>query len=389
MKICIATGTRAEYGLLKPLIDQIRLTAKYELQLLVTGAHLSPEFGLTYKLIEEDGLKISAKVEMLLSSDTSEGIVKSMGLGMIGFADTLKTLQPDLIFILGDRYEMLALASAALIFKIPIAHLHGGEITEGAYDDAIRHSITKMSTLHFTSTEEYRQRVIQMGEQPEMVFNVGAIGLDNIINLPLLTKEALAESLNVSFKKYNYLVTFHPETLSEQPVVLQFEILLDVINEDKDGFFIFTHANADTDGRVINKMIDTFVAQNPGKAVAFTTMGQLRYLSAMKYATGVIGNSSSGIIESASFKVPTINIGDRQKGRIYGENVINVGVNKEEIEQAFVKIKDKQYLHLLREIRNPYGIGNTSKEIMAILQKIDRILPKNKTFYNIKNEHSS
>lgn len=389
MKICIATGTRAEYGLLKPLIDQIRLTAKYELQLLVTGAHLSPEFGLTYKLIEEDGLKISAKVEMLLSSDTSEGIVKSMGLGMIGFADALKNLQPDLIFILGDRYEMLALASAALIFKIPIAHLHGGEITEGAYDDAIRHSITKMSTLHFTSTEEYRQRVVQMGEQPEMVFNVGAIGLDNIINLPLLTKEALAESLNVSFKKYNYLVTFHPETLSEQPVVLQFEILLDVINKDKDGFFIFTYANADTDGRVINKMIDTFVAQNPGKAVAFTTMGQLRYLSAMKYATGVIGNSSSGIIESASFKVPTINIGDRQKGRIYGENVINVGVNKEEIEQAFVKIKDKQYLHLLREIRNPYGIGNTSKEIMAILQKIDRILPKNKTFYNIKNEHSS
>ena len=384
MKICIATGTRAEYGLLKPLIDQIRLTAKYELQLLVTGAHLSPEFGLTYKLIEEDGLKISAKVEMLLSSDTSEGIVKSMGLGMIGFADALKNLQPDLIFILGDRYEMLALASAALIFKIPIAHLHGGEITEGAYDDAIRHSITKMSTLHFTSTEEYRQRVIQMGEQPEMVFNVGAIGLDNIINLPLLTKEALAESLNVSFKEYNYLVTFHPETLSEQPVLLQFEILLDVINKDKDGFFIFTHANADTDGRVINKMIDTFVAQNPGKAVAFTSMGQLRYLSAMKYATGVIGNSSSGIIESASFKVPTINIGDRQKGRIYGENVINVGVNTEEIEQAFVKIKDEQYLHGLREIRNPYGIGNTSKEIMTILQKIDRFLPRNKTFYNIK-----
>lgn len=389
MKICIATGTRAEYGLLKPLIDQIRLTAKYELQLLVTGAHLSPEFGLTYRLIEEDGLKINAKVEMLLSSDTSEGIVKSMGLGMIGFADALKNLQPDLIFILGDRYEMLALASAAVIFKIPIAHLHGGEITEGAYDDAIRHSITKMSTLHFTSTEEYRQRVIQMGEQPEMVFNVGAIGLDNIINLPLLTKEALAESLNVSFKKYNYLVTFHPETLSEQSVVLQFEILLDVINKDKDGFFIFTHANADTDGRVINKMIDAFVAQNPGKAVAFTTMGQLRYLSAMKYATGVIGNSSSGIIESASFKVPTINIGDRQKGRIYGENVINVGVNKEEIERAFVKIKDEQYLLGLREIRNPYGIGNTSKEIMTILQKIDGFLPRNKTFYNIENEHAS
>ncbi|AOM76912.1 UDP-N-acetylglucosamine 2-epimerase [Pedobacter steynii] len=389
MKICIATGTRAEYGLLKPLIDQIMLTAKYELQLLVTGAHLSPEFGLTYRLIEEDGLKINAKVEMLLSSDTSEGIVKSMGLGMIGFADALKNLQPDLIFILGDRYEMLALASAAVIFKIPIAHLHGGEITEGAYDDAIRHSITKMSTLHFTSTEEYRQRVIQMGEQPEMVFNVGAIGLDNIINLPLLTKEALAESLNVSFKKYNYLVTFHPETLSEQSVVLQFEILLDVINKDKDGFFIFTHANADTDGRVINKMIDAFVAQNPGKAVAFTTMGQLRYLSAMKYATGVIGNSSSGIIESASFKVPTVNIGDRQKGRIYGENVINVGVNKEEIERAFVKIKDEQYLLGLREIRNPYGIGNTSKEIMTILQKIDGFLPRNKTFYNIENEHAS
>lgn len=387
MKICIATGTRAEYGLLKPLIDQIKLTAKYELQLLVTGAHLSPEFGLTYKLIEEDGLKISAKVEMLLSSDTPEGIVKSMGLGLIGFTDALKSLNPDLIIILGDRYEMLALASAALIFKIPIAHIHGGEITEGAYDDAIRHSISKMSHLHFTSTEEYRKRVIQLGEQPDHVFNVGAIGLDNIRNLNLLTLEELSNNLGVEFKKYNYLVTFHPETLTDHSVEEQFQILLDVIDSQNESFFIFTKANADTDGRVINDLIDRYVSKNRSKSIAYTSMGQLRYLSAMKYVTAVVGNSSSGIIEAASFHVSTINIGNRQKGRIQGENVINVSANKLEIENAFVLVKNEEHIARLNQVVNPYGSGESAVKIINILQTMEFKSLLTKSFYTIKNEY--
>lgn len=387
MKICIATGTRAEYGLLKPLIDQITLTAGYELQLLVTGAHLSPEFGLTYKLIEEDGLKINAKVEMLLSSDTPEGIVKSMGLGLIGFTDALKRLNPDLIVILGDRYEMLALASAALIFKIPIAHIHGGEITEGAYDDAIRHSISKMSHLHFTSTEEYRNRVIQLGEQPDRVFNVGAIGLDNIRSLNLLSLEELSSNLGVEFKKYNYLVTFHPETLADHSVEEQFQILLDVIDSQKESFFIFTKANADTDGRVINDLIDRYVSKNRSKSIAYTSMGQLRYLSAMKYVTAVVGNSSSGIIEAASFRVSTINIGNRQKGRIQGENVINVSANKLEIEHAFVLVKDEEHIARLNQVVNPYGSGESAVKIINILQTMEFKTLLTKSFYTIKNEY--
>lgn len=386
MRICVATGTRAEYGLLKPLIDKINASQDDDLQMLITGAHLSPEFGLTYRIIEQDGLKIDAKVEMLLSSDTPEGIVKSMGLGMIGFTDALKNLQPDLLIILGDRYEMLALASAALIFRIPVAHLHGGEITEGAYDDAIRHSISKMSQLHFTSTEEYRLRVIQLGESPEKVFNVGAIGLDNIVELPLLTQQELALSLGISFKKYNYLVTFHPETLSDRSVEAQFQILLDAVDIETDSFFIFTYANADTDGRVINKMIADYTALNPDKAVAYISMGQLRYLSAMKFSTAVVGNSSSGIIEAASFKVPTINIGDRQKGRIQAENVINTGVNLQQIEAAFSRVKDQTFLKQLEEIENPYGTGNSSARIMQILKKTDLKSLQTKVFYNLKNE---
>ena len=388
MKICVATGTRAEYGLLKPLIDKIHLSNDYELQLLVTGAHLSPEFGLTFKLIEQDGLKINAKVEMLLSSDTPEGIVKSMGLGMIGFTDALKNLKPDLLIILGDRYEMLALASCALIFKIPIGHLHGGELTEGAYDDAIRHSISKMSHLHFTSTEEYRQRVIQLGEQPDRVFNVGAIGLDNIKTLPLLTQKELAENLKINFKKYNYLVTFHPETLSNRSVESQFQMLLDAIDLQENSFFIFTHANADTDGRLINQMINDYVAKYPDRATAYTSMGQLRYLSAMKYTTAVVGNSSSGIIEAASFRVPTINIGDRQKGRIQAPSVINVDVNLEDIKSAFAQVREDQYQTSLSQIINPYGEGNTSARIMEILQTIPIKSLQTKPFYTIKNDCS-
>lgn len=383
MKICIATGTRAEYGLLKPLIDQIVSTGQWELKLLVTGAHLSPEFGLTYRQIEQDGLKIDAKVEMLLSSDTPEGIVKSMGLGMIGFADALKNLQPDLLVILGDRYEMLALASASLIFKIPIVHLHGGEITEGAYDDSIRHAITKLSHFHFTSTEAYRDRVIQLGENPDYVFNVGAIGLDNISTLDLMDKDALEASLQVKFLRYNYQVTFHPATLETISAAEQFQELLDAVELQEDSFFVFTKANADTDGRVINEMIDNYVNLHPDTSAAFSSLGTLRFLSLVKFCDAIIGNSSSGIIEAPSLQTLTINIGDRQKGRIQAKSVINCYPDRTEITGAIELSKEINLKNELVRFENPYGKGNTTALIIKEIEHINLNKAFVKSFYNL------
>lgn len=383
MKICICTGTRAEYGLLKPLIEKIAADQQFQLQILVTGAHLSPEFGLTYKQIETDGYKIDHKVEMLLSSDSDEGITKSMGLGMIGFAEALKKLSPDLIVILGDRYEMLSIASTSLIFKIPIAHIHGGEVTEGAYDDAIRHAISKMSHWHFTSTETYRQRVIQLGEQPETVFNVGAIGLDNISQLNLLTKEQLEEKLEVEFKKYNYLITFHPETLADESVESQFKKLLDALDRLENSFFIFTKANADTNGRIINQMAAQFVKENPKDAALFDSLGSLKYLSAMRMCTAILGNSSSGIIEAPSLSTPTINIGDRQKGRIQASSVLNCTTDTDAIWSCLKEVQTDQFKSSLEGLKNPYGEGKASQQIIEVLKTIDTSKFNVKKFYDI------
>lgn len=379
MKICVATGTRAEYGLLKPLLDKIKGNKDFILEILVTGAHLSAEFGFTYRQIAEDGFIDTALVDMLMSSDSASGIVKSMGIGLIGYAEALERIKPDLIIILGDRYEMLAVATASLILKIPIAHIHGGEITEGAYDDSIRHAITKMSSLHFASTDSYRNRIIQLGENPDYVYNVGAIGLDNIQDLNLLDKKELESELGVRFRRYNYLITFHPETLSEVSSNEQFQKLLDALDSELDTLLIFTKANADTDGRVINKMIEKYVQLNSNKAVAFSSMGQLRYLSTMKIATAVVGNSSSGIIEAPSFNTPTLNIGDRQKGRIQADSVINVKCEVEDIRQALETIK----IAPLKTVKNPYGSGGTAKRIMQIITgiKCKNLLPK--TFFNL------
>jgi GDP/UDP-N,N'-diacetylbacillosamine 2-epimerase (hydrolysing) len=382
MKICVATGTRAEYGLLKPLLNKIKEEPGWTLQLLVTAAHLSPEFGLTYKQIESDGLHIDAKVEMLLSSDTDEGVVKSMGLGMIGFADALKRLQPDLLVILGDRYEMLALASAALIFKIPIAHLHGGEITEGAYDDAIRHAISKLAHLHFTSTDAYRRRVIQLGENPDKVFNVGAIGLDNILTLKLLDRNELEKELNVKFQKYNYQVTYHPVTLGTTTAQEQFSSLLAAIEQQKDSFFVFTKANADTDGRIINTMIDQYVATHDN-AVAFSSLGTLKFLSVLNISDAIVGNSSSGIIEAPSLNIPTINIGERQKGRIQADSVVNCTGNTNDILQAFDKVKDQGFVTRKGKVKNPYGNGNTTQRIIDIIRSANVKQLIVKQFYTI------
>lgn len=381
-KICFVTATRAEYGLLKPLMQLIKESDELQLQIIVTGAHLSPEFGLTYEQIVKDNFEIDEKIEILLSSDTPASIAKTMGLAMISFGDAFSRLQPDALVILGDRYEMLSIASVATIYKIPIVHLHGGEITEGAYDDAIRHAITKLSYLHMTSTESYRHRVVQLGEHPDRVHHVGAIGLDNIRHLKLLNKEELELQLNIKFKKYNYQVTFHPETLGHFSSKEQFQVLLDAIDSQADSFFVFTKANADTDGRIINQMIDNYVGANPQKAATFTSLGSLRFLSLVKVCDAIVGNSSAGILEAPSLQTATINIGERQKGRMQAESVVNVDCEVEAISEAFETVKKIEFKNKLNDIINPYDNGGASEKILSILKSAN-FSEKQKTFYDI------
>ena len=384
-KICIITGTRAEYGLLKSLIKKINQDEELQLQLIATGMHLSSEFGLTYKEIENDGFNIEEKIEILLSSDTPVGISKSMGLAMISFSETYERLKPDMIVVLGDRYEIFAAVNAAHVARIPVAHLHGGETTEGAVDDAFRHSITKMSYLHFTSTEEYRQRVIQLGENPSKVFNVGAIGIENINSIDLLSKEEFESSINFKLGKKNILVTFHPVTLENDTSENQFNNLLDAIDKVPDLKIIFTKSNSDTSGRIINKMIDTYVQKNKDISISFTSLGQLRYLSAMKYVDAVVGNSSSGIIEAPSFGIPTVNIGDRQKGRIQAESIINAKPIKEEIHKSLIKALSLEFKQEIRNILNPYGNGDVSEKILIELKRsLNTGVELKKVFYDFK-----
>jgi UDP-hydrolysing UDP-N-acetyl-D-glucosamine 2-epimerase len=382
-KICIFTGTRAEYGLFKPLMEEIKNDPELELQIIASGMHLSPEFGLTYKEIEKDGFIINEKVEMLLSSDTPVGIAKSIGLGIIGYADALERLKPDITVVLGDRFEALAFAISSYIYRIPIAHLYGGEATFGLIDEGIRHSITKFAFLHFTSTEEYRRRVIQLGESPDRVFNVGALGIDNIKKLKLLSKEETEKALGKKFKTRNLLITFHPVTLEKESSEKQFRELLKVLDELEDTLLIFTKANADTEGRIINYLIDEFVNKNKEKAIAFTNMGQLLYLSTMQYVDAVVGNSSSGIIEAPSFKIGTINIGDRQKGRIKANSVIDCEPNYENIKKALVKLYSNEFKEILKNIRNPYGEGKSAEKIKEVLKDFP-IKDIKKDFFDIK-----
>ncbi|MFW2580727.1 UDP-N-acetylglucosamine 2-epimerase [Aliarcobacter butzleri] len=382
-KICVVTGTRAEYGLLYWLLKEIEVDKELELQLIVTGMHLSPEFGLTYKEIEKE-FKIDKKIEMLLSSDTSIGISKSMGLAQISFCEAFEELKPDILIVLGDRYEIFSVVSTAMIARIPIVHLHGGETTEGAFDESIRHSITKMSHLHFTATEEYRNRVIQLGEQPSKVFNIGGMGIENIKRMKLLSKEEFENSIDFKLNKKNILVTFHPVTLENSTAQEQFQELLDVIDELKETNIIFTKANSDTDGRIINQMIDEYVTKNFQKSVEFTSLGQLRYLSALQFVDAVVGNSSSGLLEAPSFKIGTINIGDRQKGRIKADSVIDCSANKTDIEKAFERLYSKEFQDILQNVENPYGDGCASKKIIEVLKNVDLKNILKKSFYNIK-----
>lgn len=383
-KVCVVTGTRAEYGLLKPIINKISKDDELELCLIVTGMHLSPEFGMTYREIENDGYEIKHKIEMLLSADTPSSIVKSMGVEMIGFADVYAEEQPDMVVLLGDRYEILVAATAAMVHRIPIAHIHGGESTEGAIDEAIRHSITKMSMLHFASTEVYKKRIIQLGEQPERVFSVGALGVENVKSLSLLSKKELEESIQFSFDKATVMVTYHPVTLENDTVENQFANLLTVLKKHKELQIIFTKANADTDGRVINQMIDQFVLENSNRSIAFTSMGQLRYLSALQYCVAVIGNSSSGIIEVPSFGIPTVDIGERQKGRVRAESVIHCGTEESEIESAMKEALSDAGREKAKQSMNPYEGVDTSKRIIEVIKKyLKQGIVLKKHFYDI------
>lgn len=385
-RIGIMTGTRAEYGLLKSLMQEINKDNDLELYLIVSGMHLSPEFGMTYQEIEEDGFEINAKVEMLLSSDSPAGISKSIGLGVIGFADEFQRADLDMLILLGDRYEALSAAICAMVMRIPIAHLHGGELTEGAIDEGIRHSITKMSYLHFTSTEQYRNRVIQLGENPERVFYVGALGVENIKKINLMTKEELERSIHFEIDENTVIVTYHPVTLENNTVEEQFLNLLEVLDRNPKIRMIFTKANADTNGRIVNELIDKYAAQNSERACAFVSLGQKRYLSALKYCRIVIGNSSSGIIEAPSFGKPIINIGDRQKGRICADSVINCGYTQQEIQQAMETALTEEFENKARNCRNPYEKENTAANIISVIKDYllnDKIKLK-KGFYDIK-----
>ncbi len=366
-KICVITGTRAEYGLLRCLMTKLKYSDAFLLQIIVTGMHLSDKFGNTYKEIEDDGFIIDSKVDIQLTSDSAVGISRSTALGLLGFSEALDKLAPDLILVLGDRFEILSAVVAAMFAKIPVAHIHGGERTEGCIDEAIRHSVTKCSHLHFVAHEEYRNRVIQLGESPKHVFQVGGLGVDAIKKLALLTREELEKSLSIKFLERNLLITYHPVTLEKDSSSVQIDVLLEALSTLENTLLIFTMPNADADNSIIYQAIEDFVKTHKN-AHAFKSLGQLRYFSCISYVDAVIGNSSSGLTEVPSFKKPTINIGDRQKGRLHADSVINCASNISAIKNALSKIYKKDFQRLLKRVENPYGNGDASDKIIKILE---------------------
>lgn len=381
-KICVVTGSRAEYGILRNLMAAIKADSELQLQVIATNQHLSKLQGETYKEIERDGFSIDYKVYMAddEAPDNANSTAKSISRGVSGFADAFDALHPDLLLILGDRYEMLAVASTALIYKIPIAHLHGGEITEGAFDDAIRHAISKMSHLHFTSTEAYRNRVIQLGEQPERVFNVGALGVENVVKNDFMPKEEIESSLNFKLTDKCFLCTYHPVTLSNMSSEVQVLNLLEALDAYKDYHIIFTYSNSDTNSQIIIKRIQEYVDKNADRCMFIPSLGQRRYFSALKHMTAILGNSSSGIIEVPSFGIPTLNIGDRQKGRIAADSVIHCGYSVEEIKEGLEIVIN----YTNHQIENPYHKEGTCAEILQTIKTYPLENLVQKSFYDLK-----
>ena len=384
-KICVITGSRAEYGLLYWLLKDISADQALQLQVIATGMHLSPEFGLTYRQIEIDGFSIDAKVEMLLSADTPVAVTKSLGLGIIGFADTLNNLKPDIVVILGDRFEMLAAAQAAMLARIPIAHIHGGETTEGAYDEGIRHAISKMAHLHFVAAEPYRQRVIQLGEAPQRVFNVGAPGLDHLKRSNLLTRPELEQKLDMSLLAPLILVTYHPVTLGERSPEAAMGELLTALREFEEATIVFTYPNADTGGRALRQAVEHFVAERPARTRGFVSLGQLCYLSLMQQADVIVGNSSSGLTEAPALRKATVNIGDRQKGRLKASSIIDVTEQHAQIAAAIRHSLSTGFQTQLLQTQSLYGCGDASS---AILQQLKSALPDiQKPFFDIAHDY--
>ena len=383
-KICVVTGSRAEYGLLQWIMRHLHDNPTVQLQVIATGMHLSPEYGNTWQAIAADGFTIDRKVEILLSSDTSQAIAKSTGIGLMGIADALHELAPDLVLVLGDRFEILAAATAAALMRIPVAHIHGGEATEGAVDDSLRHAITTLSHLHFTSAEPYRQRVIQMGEQPDQVFCFGAPGIDSIISLELLSREQLEKSIEFTLGERFLLITFHPVTLGTAPSSGELAELLAALSElPEDIRFLITMPNADAGGRALSEQIREFTDCHADRAIAFTSLGQLRYLSAMKHCLAVVGNSSSGIIEAPSFGVGIVNIGNRQKGRVQADSVINCEPEQSQIVAALNRAFTQDYQKSATTAANPYGIAGASEKIAGVAATFPLANLSRKSFHDL------
>ena len=381
--ICVITGSRSEYGLLKPLLKKISDSNDHELTLVATGMHLSEKFGYTLKEIIEDGFKIDYKVDTLINFDSPASIIESTGIGIIKFGKLFESYRPDLIIILGDRFEIFSVAYAGHISKIPIAHIHGGEKTVGAFDDSLRHAITKMSKLHFVSTMEYAKRVIQLGENPDKVFYVGALCLDAIKSTELMNKNDLEKELNFKFGKKNILVTYHPETLSSSSSKDEFSTILAALELQTKINLIFTSPNADTDGRIIIDMINDFVKKNFNRSMFIPSMGSKKYYSTLQFIDGVLGNSSSGIIEAPNFKIGTINIGDRQKGRVQANSTINCKYSITSIGKAIEKLYNKNFKEILKKIKNPYELDGASSKILEIIKNENLYKNTEKEFYDL------
>ena len=382
-KICVFTGTRAEYGLLRGVIQGIKDTPDLTLQLVVTGMHLSTEFGMTIQEIRADGFEPDEAIEILLSNDTPTAICKSMGLALIGYGEAIWRLKPDILVVLGDRFETFCMAAAAQVCRVPLAHIHGGETTEGAIDEAFRHSISKMAHLHFACCDAYRQRIIQLGEAPDRVFNVGALGVENIRHIPLMERDELSESIGFDLEKPYFLVTFHPVTLEQSTSKGQFQSLLNALDAFPEFDVIFTRANADTDGRVINHLIKGYVEKHSNRCLSVTSLGMRRYLSAMKFCAVVIGNSSSGIIEAPSFKIPTVNIGDRQKGRLQAASILNCSPHTKAIKQTIAHALSTAFQECLSTTLNPYDQPDTRSTIVDLLEQVDILDITKKAFFDV------
>ncbi len=384
-KICVVTGTRADYGLLKRLMEAVRRDSALQLQIIATGMHLSPQFGMTYRDIEEDGFDIDIKVEMLLAADSPAAVTKTMGLGLLGFADAFDRLSPDVIVILGDRSEALVAAQAAFVAGVPIAHIHGGERTEGAMDEGFRHAITKMAQLHFVAAEPYRRRVVQMGEDPDWVFNVGAPGLDCLVDLQWLSREELEANLGLPLAAPLILVTYHPATLGHLPPAIAMDEILAALDRIPQATVVFTYPNADTGGRSLIEAIERYVGANPRRAAAFASLGQRRYLSLLRLADVVFGNSSSGLTEAPALKTATVNVGDRQKGRLKAPSVIDTGEDRNAITDALVRALSPEFQQIVSTTESLYGIGGASAKILERLRT--PLPPVQKTFFDIAHDY--